>query len=143
MSKDKKKTNEESKKEMEKMLQESIEYTEELGKHYLELTRESRRRIDFVGGVALGLLCGILGNLVIQHWYPVFEGLVLVNSDKVFWSNLIVFVPGFVIILYVINAFNRQLKEDERKMTMSRENVETAKKAIEVRKQRLEELKKQ
>jgi len=28
-------------------------------------------------------------------------------------------------------------------MTMSRENVETAKKAIEVRKQRLEELKKQ
>jgi len=31
MSKDKKKTNEESKKEMEKMLQESIEYTEELG----------------------------------------------------------------------------------------------------------------
>jgi len=54
-----------------------------------------------------------------------------------------VFVPGFVIILYVINAFNHQLKEDERKMTMSRENVETAKKTIEVRKQRLEELKKQ
>ena len=53
------------------------------------------------------------------------------------------FVPGFVIILYVINAFNHQLKEDERKMTMSRENVETAKKTIEVRKQRLEELKKQ
>ena len=33
-----------------------------------------QQRADFLKGVAIGLFFGIVGNMFVQHWYPVFEG---------------------------------------------------------------------
>ena len=113
-------------KAQDKKIREGLELLEKLEKHHLERAKESRKRIDFIKGVALGLILGILGNLFVQHWYPLFERVVLWNFDIVFWSNLPVCVLALAIVLYTTRQYLRQLKEEEEEVKWAKDRVEKA-----------------
>lgn len=88
------------------MSEEFKEYGEELVKKVVEEFEEIIdftvdkvvERREFLRGIALGLFYGIVGNLFVQHWYPVFEGIVLRTFDEIFWANLIIFVVALSLI---------------------------------------------
>jgi tetrahydromethanopterin S-methyltransferase subunit G len=124
-----------------KDLEDYKKFLEELEKKYFGLAEEHRRRIDLTRGVALGLTYGIIGNLFVQHWYPVFEGLVLGKYETLFGANVVVCGFSLGIILYVTIRFRRQLKEDAFMAKVSKENVETAIRAIERLKEMIEKRK--
>jgi hypothetical protein len=46
----------------------------------------------------LGLFYGIIGNMLVSHYYGVFTGLVAWNFDKGFFANL----ASFIIILCAV-----------------------------------------
>ena len=46
---------------------------EDLGKQASERAKLHRRHIDLSKGIVYGEFYGIIGNLTVQHWYPVFE----------------------------------------------------------------------
>jgi hypothetical protein len=104
------------------------------------LVEGHRRRIDLVRGIALGLLYGIIGNLFVQHWYPVFEGLVLGKYDLTFSANVIVSASVLIVILYTTIIYHRQLTKEEEKENKARGDLEVLEKAIQRRKARLESL---
>lgn len=101
----------------------------------------SRRRIDLVRGVALGLIYGIIGNFFVQFFYPVVEALALEEYPKSFWTNVIVSAVSLAIILYTTVKFRSQLKEDERKMKLATDSMKREKHAIEELKELLEKSK--
>lgn len=115
-----------------------LEVLEKLEKSAIELSGEHQRRIDLVRGVALGLLYGIIGNLFVQHWYPIFEGLALGKYEAVFWADVIVAPIVLAVIIYTTYSYSRQLIESERKMKAARNEATTIRRSIEQRKHRLE-----
>jgi len=130
MSKDKEKTR--------KIIIETKKAYEQMNKWWGERFEEKRRSIDLVRGVALGLLYGIIGNFFVQHWHPVFEGLMLGEYKPTFWANAIVCFFSLVVILYTTIKFRHQLKEDKRKMRLARESLGRTELKIEELKQHLE-----
>ena len=94
---------------MTKEDEKEIEAYEEFEKEYLERVELQRRKIDFTKGIALGLLYGIIGNLFVQFFYPVFEGVILEKYDVLFWSNLVISAIALGIILLVTFSFRNQL----------------------------------
>jgi hypothetical protein len=52
-------------------------------------------------GVALGLFYGIIGNMLVSHYYEVFRGIVIWQFDTLFWTNLVVFISILVAIILV------------------------------------------
>jgi divalent metal cation (Fe/Co/Zn/Cd) transporter len=115
-----------------------LEVLERLEKSALELAGEHQRRIDLVRGVALGLLYGIIGNLFVQHWYPIFEGLVLKKYDSIFWADVILAILILAVIIYTTYSYSRQLIESDNRMKAARAEATTIRRSIEQRKQRLD-----
>ena len=72
------------------------------------------KRIDFTKGIALGLIYGIIGNLFVQCFYPVVEGIIVMKYDSLFYSNLAVSTISLVIIIFTTLQFWKQLKEHEK-----------------------------
>ena len=60
-----------------------------------------RQQKSLIRGVALGLFYGIIGNMLVSHYYEVFKGLVMWQFDKLFWTSLIVLVIAIVLIVVV------------------------------------------
>jgi len=108
-----------------------------LNREWLERAEEHRRRIDFIRGVALGLLYGIIGNLFVQFFFPVVESLIVGEYDTLFFSNVVISVVALAIILYATVKFRGQLTEYENQEKSARHNAETTRKAIQTRKTRL------
>ena len=108
-----------------------------LNREWLERAEEHRRRIDFIRGVALGLLYGIIGNLFVQFFFPVVESLIVGEYDTLFFSNVVISVVALAIILYATVKFRGQLTEYENQEKSARYNAETTRKAIQTRKTRL------
>jgi hypothetical protein len=86
---------------------EEIEALEEFEKEYLERAEKQRRRIDFTKGIALGLFYGIIGNLLVQFFYPVVES--LVTEQYSFVANVIISISAFVAIVLATLSFRGQL----------------------------------
>ena len=72
------------------------------------------KRIDFTKGIALGLIYGIIGNLFVQFFYPVVEGIIVMKYDSLFYSNLTVSIASLIIIIITTVQFWKQLKEHEK-----------------------------
>jgi len=108
-----------------------MEGYESLFQWWSEKAEITRRRIDLVRGVALGLLYGILGNFFVQFFYSVSEALALGEYPKSFWNNVIVSVASLAIILHVTKKFSSQLKEEERKMKLATDSMKRERYEIE------------
>ncbi len=100
------------------------EFIEEAKRQIGELTREGEKiassvmqtlqqRIDFLRGIALGLFYGIVGNILVSHYYTVFEGLTLWKIDVLFWSNLMVMIVALVLIIFTSAIFYRRMRKYE------------------------------
>lgn len=89
-----------------------LDWASERAEHFTNQLSESvNQRMQFTEGVALGLLYGIIGNLVVSHYYEVFEGITLARYDSLFWSNLTAFLIGLGSIIVLTIIFRRRLKK--------------------------------
>ena len=107
---------------------------EELEETGFQLLESYQERTEFIRGIVLGLIYGIIGNFFVQHWYPIFEGLILGKFDALFWPNVVVCVFSLFIVFLATTMFYREMKKVEaRKRGMSqilqnlRKLIETAK----------------
>lgn len=57
-------------------MEEELEKLEDLKNGYLDFASFHKSNADLFKGLIYDLLLGILGNLAVQHWYPIFEVLV-------------------------------------------------------------------
>lgn len=92
-----------------------IEY-EETEKHQSEVRGLLSRQSYFKAGLIYGLILGILGNLVVQFFYPAFEHALLGNYNIVFWVNLVVSASALAIILYKTRDYMQKKKVEEHLM---------------------------
>ena len=56
---------------------------------------------EFIRGVTIGLVYGIVGNMIVLHYHKAFERLMLGEFDALLWANLIVFIVAFTLILVI------------------------------------------
>jgi len=56
---------------------------------YIEATRS---QMSMMKGVILGLFYGVVGNLVVIHYYQILRGAVMSEFDMMFWTNLVILV---------------------------------------------------
>jgi ABC-type multidrug transport system fused ATPase/permease subunit len=63
-----------------------------------ELVAKAQQKKFFWKGLMLGLFYGIIGNMLVSHYYGVFTGLVALKFDDLFLANLV----SFIIILCAI-----------------------------------------
>lgn len=102
-----------------------------------ELLNDISQRMQFTEGIVLGLLYGIIGNLVVSHYYGVFEGITLARYDSLFWSNLVVFLIGLATIIVLTVIFYRRFvklrkgKERSRKLMTTIEDSKRELRAME------------
>jgi len=121
-----------------KRLENNVKHLEETQKDWIKSAEEYRRRVDFTKGVVLGLVLGIVGNLLVQFFYPVVESLVLGEYTNVFWANMTISAVALVIIVYITVKYRSQLSQEKSLMKVSIENQENMKEAIETYRQVLE-----
>lgn len=125
------------------VLRHELREFEEIRKNYELWLGEHLSNIGLFRGIALGLVYGIIGNLFVQHWYPLFERVVLGNFDILFWSNVPVCAFALFTILCVTIIYRRQIKKEvweiHKTLRGEREVIEK----IEGMRRRLEELEKQ
>ena len=116
---------------------------EEIRKNYELYLGEHQSNIGLFRGIALGLVYGIIGNLFVQHWYPLFERVILCNFDIVFWSNLPVCAFALFLILCVTVMYRRQVKKESLEISRTLSGWRGIIDKIEGMKRRLKELEKQ
>jgi H+/Cl- antiporter ClcA len=116
---------------------EFLEDFEEFEKEYLERAETHRRKIDFTKGIALGLLYGIIGNLFVQFFYSVVEGIILQKFDVLFWSNLVISAIALSIIILATLSFRSQLSWSQHVMEGDREGANHLRGIINERKAKL------
>ena len=116
---------------------EFLEDFEEFEKEYLERAETHLRKIDFTKGIALGLLYGIIGNLFVQFFYPVVEGIILQKFDVLFWSNLVISLIALSIIILATLSFGSQLSWSQHVMEGEREGANHLRGIINERKAKL------
>ena len=87
--------------------------------------KEHKRQIDFTKGIAFGLIYGIIGNLFVQFFYPVVEGIVVSRYDNLLLSNLIISIVSFVIIIFTTLQFRKQLRTHEKVIERTQEAIDT------------------
>lgn len=116
---------------------EFLEAFEEFEKEYLERAETHRKKIDFTTGIALGLLYGIIGNLFVQFFYPVVEGIILQKFDVLFWSNLVISVIALSVIILATLSFRSQLSWSRHVMEGEREGANHLRRIINERKAKL------
>ena len=75
----------------------------------LQIKQESERKYDLITGLTLGLLFGIIGNLLIQFLYPAVERLALGIFDRVVLIDLIVSIVALIVIALVWIAYRKKL----------------------------------
>lgn len=110
------KVQERGKADRKKRIRVKIAEFEEFEKSWSEKLQNTSRRIDFREGIILGLILGILGNLFVQFFYPLFEHAILGKFNIVFWSNLVVCAFAIAIVLYKVRGYQRELKGEYRKV---------------------------
>jgi H+/Cl- antiporter ClcA len=74
-----------------------------------ELNDKAMQRKAYLKGLALGLFYGIIGNMLVSHYYAVFNGFVIAQLDTLFYANLLAFVIILIAILYVTLKWVRSM----------------------------------
>jgi hypothetical protein len=74
-----------------------------------DLVAKAHQKKAFWKGLALGLFYGIIGNMLVSHYYGVFNGLVIGQYDTLFWTNVFVFIIILIAILIVSLKWMRSI----------------------------------
>lgn len=119
-----------------------IEVLERLKSDSLKHGEEFQRKNDLMTGVILGLIYGIIGNLFVQFFYPVIEGLVNQSYNSVFVASVIVSIVALVIIGYTAFAYRRKLNRVTQSEKKVQEDSQRLENTIQKRKHQLEALEK-
>lgn len=75
----------------------------------MDLVDKAKQKKAFWKGLALGLFYGIIGNMLVSHYYGVFNGLIVGQFDTMFWANTIVFSIILAAILIVSLVWIRSM----------------------------------
>ncbi len=100
------------------------EQLESVKKVYRDLDEEISKSNDFIRGLAIGIIYGVIGNIFVQFFYPVIEALVMAKYDLMFAINATVSVISLVIILYTTNQFRKQLIRNEKRLNKARWTID-------------------
>ena len=79
-----------------------------------------RQEKQFIQGITLGLFYGIVGNMLVSHYYGMFERLETREFDNLFWSNLLILSITTILILIVTRIYYKRykfFKDQETKLT--------------------------
>jgi hypothetical protein len=132
--------------EKKKSYRNALEHLQKLREDmYLDVEKRTQRLEDlvdkmgenleqqqyFTRGIALGLLYGIIGNIVVSHYYGVFEGLGANRFDSLFWSNLVVLLVSLVLIVALTVLWISRLKRlglSQNKVALMKEVIEEMRK---------------
>jgi len=98
-----------TKEDLLEQLKRAIWLDEQLQQQTKDVLNDVSQRMQFIEGIGLGLLYGIIGNIVVSHYYGLYERHVLGVYDSLFWSNLYAFLLGFAIVVVVTIFFIRRL----------------------------------
>ena len=106
----------------------TIEKQEEFRK---EIEEESNRHIDFTKGLALGLVYGIIGNLFVQFFYQVIEGIVLARYDSLLVVSSIIAAFSLTGIIFTTIKFAADLEFHKAKLRTVKKIGDDLRKALE------------
>jgi hypothetical protein len=96
-----------------------------------EVEEESNRHIDFTKGLALGLIYGIIGNLFVQFFYQVVEGIVLEKYDSLLVVSSIITALSLTGIIFTTIKLKADLEFHKAKLRLVKEAWKKLRKAIE------------
>lgn len=74
-----------------------------------DLVEKAQQKKSFWKGLALGLFYGIIGNVLVSHYYGVFTGLTVGPYDDLFCANVIAFSIILVVVLIVSVGWMRSI----------------------------------
>jgi hypothetical protein len=116
---------EEEKKEMRMMDEERLLriHKEEFKSFWERMANLSRSRIDFMKGIKYGLILGIFGNFEVQFSFSLLEGLLLGRYDIVFYASTVVVLVSAMPIVFVLNRFRKEQKEEEKQLRLAIEQT--------------------
>jgi len=69
-------------------------------------------RIEFRRGILLGLILGIVGNLLVQYSYPFIEGIIVQRYNDMFFVSSLILILSLLAIFYSMNKFENLSKSD-------------------------------
>lgn len=78
---------------------------------------------QFVKGLGLGLIFGIVGNIFVSHYYGIFQGLISSQFDTLFYSNLVIVVVSLVAISLLVVKWNKDKKRLKQKQEPHIDNM--------------------
>jgi len=114
--------------EIRKRRQKKLQIFEEFRK---EIEEESNRHIDFTKGLALGLVYGIIGNLFVQFFYQVIEGIVLARYDSLLVVSSIIAAFSLTGIIFTTIKFAADLEFHKAKLRTVKKIGDDLRKALE------------
>ena len=82
-----------------------------------------KERKQFIRGLALGLMYGIIGNVVASHYYRLFEGLSRGLYDNLFYSNLVMLLVSLFIIGVLTKIWYGELRKIDTRFEILREKL--------------------
>lgn len=74
-----------------------------------ELVEKAHQKKAFWKGIALGLFYGIIGNMLVSHYYGVFSGLTLGQYGELFYANVLAFSITLAAVLVVTWGWMRSM----------------------------------
>ena len=112
-------------KEEEKM---ASEFVKDLANMLLSKMGKLEQRRQFVLGVAFGLFYGIIGNMVVAHYYGLFESLTVGKYNDLFRNNLIALVLALAVVIFLTKQWYNKLKTLETWKSELKKDMETLEK---------------
>jgi len=82
---------------------------------YIEATCS---QMPMMKGVVLGLFYGVVGNVVVTHYYQILRGAVMSEFDMMFWMNLVMLVAMLSILVIVSWKWHISMAKMEREMEL-------------------------
>lgn len=73
------------------------------------LNDKAKEKKTYFKGLALGLFYGIIGNMLVSHYYSVFVGVATYQFDNLFYWNLVGFLISLSLILFVTFKWVRSM----------------------------------
>jgi hypothetical protein len=98
----------------------------------------NRSELDFMRGIKYGLILGIFGNLEVQYSFPLVEGMLLRRYDSLFFASIGIMAVSALVISITLLRFQKQRKEEERKLDVALEAIAREEYEIDAREVRLE-----
>jgi hypothetical protein len=75
-------------------------------------------QMSMMKGVILGLFYGVVGNLVVTHYYQILRGAVMSEFGTMFWTNLVILIAMSSIIVIVSWRWHISMAKQKRELEL-------------------------